>query len=395
MRGGMMIPDSFVTPQTSMIPSRKEEASKTEAKPVGVQPLSQRMNVAYDKFVNKVEPEKGVQGKDVVALGRLLLEIEQVKNNLQNIAQEVQTSSRKKKELDEQEIKLLEDEEDKLTSLGASFRGLRRSVAGVTALLAGKQFLEGDIGGGIQNATIAVGALLPEIVKITSGVVLGGMLRGGGRGMAAPRGGGGGRGLLPLLLAGGGLMGAGAFLGSRGGSDQRRFELTKRQALPQLLSRNDVRRFRLTTNRFDNLVSNVNNNKLNITNSAFTAGVVDETELPPTAGETLGKDTSNILNFLGVGSEEGPEGDDLEVEIDEDKLSSLPQDLTSDDLAFFDDASEGDINLFDIGDGDGETTQKIKVPEQVASSSNIFVNPEFSDNSKITYILQYGGGAVV
>ena len=76
-------------------------------------------------------------------------------------------------------------------------------------------------------------------------------------------------------------------------------------------------------------------------------------------------------------------------------MSSLPQDLTSDDLAFFDDASEGDINLFDIGDGDGENTQKIKVPEQVASSSNIFVNPEFSDNSKITYILQYGGGAVV
>ena len=101
MRGGMMIPDSFVTPQTSMIPSRKEEASKTEAKPVGVQPLSKRMNVAYDKFVNKVEPEKGIQGKDVVALGRLLLEIEQVKNNLTNIAQEVQASSRKKRELDE------------------------------------------------------------------------------------------------------------------------------------------------------------------------------------------------------------------------------------------------------------------------------------------------------
>ncbi len=391
MRGEMMIPDSFVTPQTSMIPSRKEEASKTEEKPVGVQPLSQRMNVAYDKFVNKVEPEKGVQGKDVVALGRLLLEIEQVKNNLQNIAQEVQTSSRKKKELDEKEVDLLEKEEDKLTALGASFRGFRRRLAGVSALLAGKQFLEGDISGGVQAATVAVGALLPEIVKITSGLVLGGLIRGGGRGVAAPRGGRGG--LLPLLLAGGGLLGAGSFLGSRGGGDQRRFELTKRQALPQLLSRNDVRRFRLTTNRFDNLVSNVNNNKLNITNSAFTTGFQEDVELPPTAKDSAGNDFETIMGFIGGGEEES-EGDDLEVSVDEDKLSSLPSDITSDDLAFLGDDSDGDVNIFDFDEG-GNTEQPVKIPSKLASSSNVSVNPEFSDNSKITYILQYGGGAVV
>ena len=390
MRGGMMIPDSFVTPQTSMIPSRKEEASKTEAKPVGVQPLSKRMNVAYDKFVNKVEPEKGVQGKDVVALGRLLLEIEQVKNNLQSIAQEVQTSSRKKKELDEKEVDLLEKEEDKLTALGASFRGFRRRLAGVSALLAGKQFLEGDISGGVQAATVAVGALLPEIVKITSGLVLGGLIRGGGRGVAAPRGGRGG--LLPLLLAGGGLLGAGSFLGSRGGGDQRRFELTKRQALPQLLSRNDVRRFRLTTNRFDNLVSNVNNNKLNITNSAFTAGMQDETELPddPTVGST-----ANFFEDFASGLFGGEsEGSDLELSVDEEKLSSL-SDITSEDLAFLGDDSGEDVNIFNFDEGDGNNEQPTRVPTQVASSSNVTVDPEFSDNSKISYIIQYGGGAVV
>ncbi len=392
MRGGMMIPDSFVTPQTSMIPSRKEEASKTEAKPVGVQPLSQRMNVAYDKFVNKVEPEKGIQGKDVVALGRLLLEIEQVKNNLQNIAQEVQASSRKKRELDEKEIDLLEDEEDKLTALGASFRGFRRRLAGVSALLAGKQFLEGDISGGVQSATLAVGALLPEIVKITSGLVLGGLIRGGGgRGVAAPRG--GRAGLLPLLLAGGGLLGAGSFLGSRGGGDQRRFELTKRQALPQLLSRNDVRRFRLTTNRFDNLVSNVNNNKLNITNSAFTAGMQDETELPddPTLGSTANFFEDFAKSLFGGESE----GSDLEISGDPENLSSLPTDITSEDLALLTDESGEVVNLFNFDEDDGNNEQPTKVPTQVASSSNIFVDSEFSDNSKISYILQYGGGAVV
>ena len=261
MRGGMMIPEGLVTPQNSMIPNRMEEDKKTKSKPLGIKPLSQRMSVAYDNIVKEKE-EKDLSPKYVVALGKLVLEIEQVKNNLQFITQEIRTANKKIQELDDQELKLLEDEKDRLTALGASFRGFRRKLGGITALLAGKQFLEGDISGGIQNASIAVGALLPDIVRLTSGVVLGGMLRGGGRGVVAPRGGGRGS-LLPLLLGGGGLLGLGSFLGSRGGGDQRRFELTKREAFPQLLSQNDVKRFRVTTDRFDNILSNVNNNKLN------------------------------------------------------------------------------------------------------------------------------------
>jgi len=242
MIGGMMIPEGLVTPQNSMIPNRMKEDEKTKPKPLGVKPLSQRMSIAYDNIVNNEKEGKELSPKYVVALGKLALEIEQVKNNLQSIAQEVQASNSKKKELDDQELKLLEDEKDRLTALGASFRGFRRRLGGITALIAGKQFLEGDISGGIQNASIAVGALLPDIVRLTSGVVLGGMLRGGGgRGVVAPRGGGRGS-LLPLLLGGGGLLGLGSFLGSRGSGDQRRFELTKREAFPQLLSQNDVKK---------------------------------------------------------------------------------------------------------------------------------------------------------
>lgn len=419
MIGGMMIPEGLVTPQNSMIPNRIKEDEKTKPKPLDVKPLSQKMSIAYDNIANN-EKEEELSPKYVVALGKLVLEIEQVKNNLQSIAQEVQASNSKKKELDDQELKLLEDEKDRLTALGASFRGFRRRLGGITALLAGKQFLEGDISGGIQNASIAVGALLPDIVRLTSGVVLGGMLRGGGgRGVVAPRGGGRGS-LLPLLLGGGGLLGLGSFLGSRGSGDQRRFELTKREAFPQLLSQNDVKRFRLTTDRFDNILSNVNNNKLNITTSPFTSGVVEDVKLPPTVGESVGDDKDKILNFLGVGDKEESDEEETEslntdnIERESDTfvdnymdmfdiqplfLNSLPQDLTNDDLAFLDDDTMGEnINVFDFGgddDGQNNKMEGVKYSPQLVSSSNISVNPEFSDNSKISYILQYGGGAVV
>ena len=417
MRGGMMIPEGLVTPQNSMIPNRMEEDKKTKSKPLGVKPLSQRMSVAYDNIVKEKE-EKDLSPKYVVALGKLVLEVEQVKNNLQFITQEIRTANKKIQELDDQELKLLEDEKDRLTALGASFRGFRRKLGGITALLAGKQFLEGDISGGIQNASIAVGALLPDIVRLTSGVVLGGMLRGGGRGVVAPRGGGRGS-LLPLLLGGGGLLGLGSFLGSRGGGDQRRFELTKREAFPQLLSQNDVKRFRVTTDRFDNILSNVNNNKLNITTSPFTAGVEEDAKLPPTVGESFGDDKDKILNFLGIGDKEESDEekteslntDNIESEFQDPFvdnymnmfdiqplfINSLPPDVTSEDLAFLDDTMGEDVNIFNIGDDDGEENKMegVKYAPQLVSSSNISVNPEFSDNSKISYILQYGGGAVV
>ena len=418
MIGGMMIPEGLVIPQNSMIPNRIKEDEKTKPKPLDVKPLSQKMSIAYDNIANN-EKEEELSPKYVVALGKLALEIEQVKNNLQSIAQEVQASNRKKKELDDQELKLLEDEKDRLTALGASFRGFRRRLGGITALLAGKQFLEGDISGGIQNASIAVGALLPDIVRLTSGVVLGGMLRGGGRGVVAPRGGGRGS-LLPLLLGGGGLLGLGSFLGSRGSGDQRRFELTKREAFPQLLSQNDVKRFRLTTDRFDNILSNVNNNKLNITTSPFASGVVEDVKLPPTVGESIGDDKDKILNFLDVDDKEESDEEETEslntdnIERESDPfvdnymnmfdiqplfLNSLPQDLTNDDLAFLDDDTMGEnINVFDFGgddDGQNNKMEGVKYSPQLVSSSNISVNPEFSDNSKISYILQYGGGAVV
>ena len=75
-----------------------EEDEKTKSKPLGVKPLSQRMSVAYDNIVKEKEG-KELSPKYVVALGKLVLEIEQVKNNLQFITQEIRTANKRYRNL--------------------------------------------------------------------------------------------------------------------------------------------------------------------------------------------------------------------------------------------------------------------------------------------------------
>ena len=137
----------------------------------------------------------------------------------------------------------------------------------------------------------------------------------GGRGMGAARGvatGGGRGGLLPMLLAGGGLLAAGTALGSRGGGDQRRLELTRRQAIPQLLSRNDVRRFRASSARFDDILTGISDKKNIRINPLVGNDVVDEIEEPKGFVDQLTDLGGGVSNFLG--------GDDEEIE-EEDSVS--------------------------------------------------------------------------
>ena len=44
---------------------------------------------------------------------------------------------------------------------------------------------------------------------------------------------------------------------------------------------------------------------------------------------------------------------------------------------------------------EGENKKIANSKVEFPSSSNIYVKPTFSDNSKISYILEYGAGAVV
>ena len=414
MRGGMMLPEEMVRSNTPLIPTRQQENQTITSQPVGVQPLSKRMSTAYDKFITKVEPEKGIQGKDVVALSRLLLEIEQVKNNLNSIAQEVTNANRKKAELDIKENELLEEETDRLTALGASFKNFRRTAGSIAAALSGKQFLEGDLGGGFQNAAIAVTAFLPEIIKVVSTVVLGRMLL-GGRGMGAARGmatSGGSRGILPMLLTGGGLLAAGTALGSRGGGDQRRFELTKRQAIPQLLSRNDVRRFRSSSTRFDNILTGLSGKNAMAFKPKTAVQVGDDIKEPKGFLDTAKDFGSGIVNFFRGGGEKNEdveENNDIASNMEETDLSNSvafldsgqefivapSSDFISSEVAsnsMFDESKSGENNIISVG---GEDKQISNAGTEFPSSSNVYVKPTFSDNSKISYILEYGAGAVI
>ena len=428
MRGGMMLPEDMVRSNTPFIPTREQQNQTATSAKVGVKPLSQRMSEAYDRMKNNEKKENNkLSRKDTVLLGKLVLEIEQVKNNLNSIENEFRSTFRKKAELDKEENELLEEEKERLTILGASFRGFRRRLGAITALLAGKQFLEGDLQGGLQNTAIALTSFLPDIIRIVSGVVLGRMLL-GGRGMGAARGvatGGGRGGLLPMLLAGGGLLAAGTALGSRGSSDQRRMELTRRQAIPQLLSRNDVRRFRASSTRFDNILTGMDDkNDLQI--NPRTAVEVEDKIVEPKGFIDTAKDFGgNVINFFK--GENNPVEDPNEENTEEETnrqvsgnrdnrpdmiggvirdefvdifgpnaLLKLPSEEEIDlSLAVSDDEEEegeSNNNIVTIG---GENKQVSTDTDTPPTNNEVNVKSTFSDNSKISYILEYGAGAVV
>ncbi len=424
MRGGMMLPEDMVRSNTPFIPTREQQNQTTTSPNVGVKPLSQRMSAAYDRMKSNEKESKKISSQDTVVLGKLVLEIEQVKNNLKSIENEFRSTFRKKAELDQEENELLEEEKDRLTALGASFRGFRRTLGSITALLAGKQFLEGDIQGGLQNTAIAVTSFLPEIIKVVSTVVLGKALL-GGRGMGATRGvvtGGGRGGLLPMLLAGGGLLAAGTALGSRGSGDQRRLELTRRQAIPQLLSRNDVRRFRASSTRFDDILTGISDKKDIRINPLVGNDAVDDIKEPKGFVDVAKDLGGGISNFFRGDNEVEVEEENTLENIDPEKKNNIfsMEDYENEMKSDFADIFGKDklINLlpeeeiginnsnFILPTEEGESTNNIVTIEsedkQVSnnvdnppSTSNVHVKSTFSDNSKISYILEYGGGAVI
>ncbi len=423
MRGGMMLPEDLVRSNTPMIPTREQE-NKVISRTTGVQPLTQRMSAAYDRLKENESKPKKMTSKETVVIGKLMLEIEQVKNNLNSFYNQYQSFTRKKIELDDKEKELLEEENDRLVALGASFKKFRRSVGGIAAALSGKAFLEGDIGGGIENAGVAITAFLPEIIKVVSTVVLGKMLL-SGRGMGATRGVTtvGGRGLLPMLLAGGGLLAAGTALGSRGGGDQRRLELTKRQALPQLLSRNDVKRFRTSATRFDDILGGMTSGSQSAFNTSAPMEVGEDIEEPKGFTETARDFGGGILDFFrGENNEETDDEDsDEDSGIESDKKNNIftmedyENQIESDFIKIFgkskliNEVPDNDINVLEntaiLPTEGGNESNIVTIgseDKQIANNngdtpttSNVYVKSTFSDNSKISYIMEYGGGAVV
>lgn len=228
--------------------------------------IQRRMAAAYDRLEAEglaKEITSAIDTKTTRQLGKLVLEFEQVNNNLLGIQKGIKKDIRERNRLFDKKKKLKEKEEKELKSLKGAFFGFRARVGAVSGAIALKELAEGDIAGATQPAIVAVASFLPEIINITSSVVLGGLaLRGlgGGRGRVvapagarAPRIRGGGRAglLLGAGAAGAGLIG-GAMFG--GGSEERRQELVAQATAENTIAPEDVDRFSSQLTRFNKVI---------------------------------------------------------------------------------------------------------------------------------------------
>lgn len=399
MRAGMLVPAGMpgVQPQSSFIPKPQDKTPDPNFK--GVKPMASRMSLAYDRLTSRItqEKEKGLEPKTAQALGKLLLEIEIVNSNLQNISASVRNQTKAQRQLNDEEKKLLEEEEDSLLGLRAGFNDLRTKIGGFSALLAGKQFLEGNFEAGAQSAALAVTSFLPEIINVVSGVVLGRVLGGGARTIAGGPAGRGRGGLLAALLLGGGLVAGGQAMANPGGNaDQRRTELVDSGSS---LTAKDVNRFRSLTSRFNNILTGQKKGFDATKQEDLKAAAPPELEIPKGPVEYAG----DILNNLGI-DRKLLEGDafvqkqvdvataenNIEV-VEAPVIESFSLDLPDDNFAPITFTSEGaqQPNIINVP---GKTiTPQTSTSKDGPRSYSINLNSEFSDNSKIPYRLIYGG----
>jgi len=237
--------------QTPMVGGKRTPRS---GRPVRVAPLVRRMSAAYDRLeaAKKEEADK-LSPKTAMALGKLVLEFEQVNANLGQLRQQLGQQSRAQKQISAEEKKLLEKEEDNLVSVRGAFLDIRAKLGLFAGALAIKSALEGRPGDAAVNAGAAITAFLPEIINIVTGAVMGKVLLGGGKPGGAPRmpRGGGKLGLGLGLLA---LLGMGGMAAGGINPDQRRAELIRQQK-ENVITPEDTKRFGSLSDRFDKILS--------------------------------------------------------------------------------------------------------------------------------------------
>ena len=237
--------------QTPMVGGKRTPRS---GRPVQVAPLVRRMSAAYDRLeaAKKEEADK-LSPKTAMALGKLVLEFEQVNANLGQLRQQLGQQSRAQKQISAEEKKLLKKEEDNLVSVRGAFLDIRAKLGLFAGALAIKAALEGRPGDAAKNAGFAITAFLPEIINIVTGAVMGKVLLGGGKPGGAPRmpRGGGKLGLGLGLLA---LLGMGGMAAGGINPDQRRAELIRQQK-ENVITPEDTKRFGSLSDRFDKILS--------------------------------------------------------------------------------------------------------------------------------------------
>ena len=189
---------------------------------------------------------------------RSLMNFEKVNTNLVGLRADLNRDRIDKQKFEEKRAKLLKKEERSLGSLRAATMNIRKIIGGVAGVSAFSKFKEGDIGGGLQDTGVAIAAFLPEIIGITSNIVVGGLatkgLIGGGQGMAGAPKGKAGLLALPLLALAPLLMGAGKNNQSGSPTSEFRREQEVRRTRKNIISSGDTERFGSQLDRFERIL---------------------------------------------------------------------------------------------------------------------------------------------
>ena len=189
---------------------------------------------------------------------RALVNFEKVNTNMIQLRTQLNKDTVDKKKFEEKRARLFKKEEESLTGLRAATFNLRTIIGSVSGASALSKFKGGDIGGGLQETGIAIAAFLPEIIGITSNIVVGGLatkgLLGGGTGMAGAPKGKAGLLALPLLALAPLLMGAGRNNQSNAPTSEFRREQELRKTRKNIINSGDTERFGKQLDRFEQIL---------------------------------------------------------------------------------------------------------------------------------------------
>ena len=245
----MQTPGRAIEPQTSMIP------------------LERRIDSAYERMLVRVQDGTPVERPQIRGLGRVVLEMEQLNNNMKSIQSEIQSDIRARRKYFEEEQKLLKKDiqQQQGFQTGALF-DLRKIIGLASFGIAANELAQGDIAGAAQGIGLGTAAFLPEIAQGVIGILAargliggaGGALRGsgmvaGGLGML---GGGKAKGILALAALGGLLL-TGSALASNDSDSRRRQNIIENVKGDDTINAPDVVRFRSQLTKADAILGSV------------------------------------------------------------------------------------------------------------------------------------------
>ena len=192
---------------------------------------------------------------------KALVNFEKVNTNMIQLRGELNKDRIDRQKFEEKRAKLFKKEEESLSGLRAATFNLRAIIGAASGASALRNFSQGDIGGGLQETGVAIAAFLPEIISVTSNIVVGGLatkgLIGGGMGMAgAPRGRAGLM-ALPLLALAPLLMGGGRNNQSNAPTSEFRREQEIRRTRKNIINSGDTDRFGRQLDRFERILDSM------------------------------------------------------------------------------------------------------------------------------------------